>query len=331
MRIQLKLKFPLVVIAWLFAGLISSGQAKDMQHDPRSFEWKPELSPQGAVTIVVSLSRQEALVYRNGVRIGRCLVSTGKKGYETPTGIFHILNKDKDHRSKTYNNAPMPYSERLTWDGVALHAGGLPGYPESHGCIHLPYEFSKLLFGVTQKGVTVVVTKDYAEAYVTNNHGAPVSGHRPNQFQNNVSWMWTPEKSPSGPVSVLVSETDKKIYVLRNGVPIGESPIAVTRSGRKFSGTQAFSLLNRGNGAVHSPDGKLSAKWMRIGGTQGMHAEPLTDFFHIPPGFARELDTLLHPGSIVVVTSEAVTKQSKSNPGFTILASQALRKADGKQ
>jgi lipoprotein-anchoring transpeptidase ErfK/SrfK len=100
--------------------------------------------------MIVSVPEQRARVYRNGISIGVTTVSTGRPGHATPIGVFTILNKDKDHRSKKYNDAPMPYSERLTWDGVALHAGGLPGYPESHGCIHLPTRFAQLLFDVTK-------------------------------------------------------------------------------------------------------------------------------------------------------------------------------------
>jgi len=78
--------------------------------------WDPALAPEGPIVVVVSLTEQRAYVYRNGVQIGFTTVSTGKPGHETPTGIFTILQKDKDHRSSKYNNAPMPYQERLTWD-----------------------------------------------------------------------------------------------------------------------------------------------------------------------------------------------------------------------
>lgn len=78
---------------------------------------------------------QKAYVYRNGVLIGVATVSAGRPGHLTPTGVFTILQKQKEHRSTIYDGAPMPYMERLTWGGIALHAGGLPGYPESHGCV----------------------------------------------------------------------------------------------------------------------------------------------------------------------------------------------------
>src|SRR5690606_30933068 len=97
--------------------------------------WMPEMAPTGPVVLVISLPEQLLHVYRNGVRIGVSTVSTGKAGHETPTGVFSILQKRKEHYSNLYNNAPMPFMQRLTWDGIALHAGNLPGYPASHGCV----------------------------------------------------------------------------------------------------------------------------------------------------------------------------------------------------
>jgi len=97
------------------------------------------------------------LLYRNGVPIAASTVSTGSKGRETPSGVFTILQKEVVHRSRTYDDAPMPYMQRLTWKGVAMHAGHLPGYPASHGCIRLPPRFAKLLYGVTTIGTPVMI------------------------------------------------------------------------------------------------------------------------------------------------------------------------------
>ncbi len=107
------------------------------------FIWLGDVARSGPLLMVVSIDEQRAYVYRNGVLTGVTTVSTGKKGHETPTGVFTILQKNKDHFSNIYNNAPMPYMQRLTWGGIALHAGGLPGYPASHGCIRLPSEFAR--------------------------------------------------------------------------------------------------------------------------------------------------------------------------------------------
>jgi hypothetical protein len=142
------------VLAWLPA------QADGLA--PGEFRWMPELAPTGDDTVViVSLPEQRAHVYRNGVRIGVSTVSTGKAGKETPTGVFPILQKRKEHYSNLYDNAPMPYMQRLTWDGVALHAGKIPGYPASNGCVRLPREFARKLFEATGHG-TLVVVADYA-------------------------------------------------------------------------------------------------------------------------------------------------------------------------
>lgn len=127
---------------------------------PGEFEWTPERSPSGPVVVVVSLPEQMAHVYRGGVRIGRSTISSGKAGHETPTGVFPILQKRREHYSNLYNNAPMPFMQRLTWDGVALHAGKIPGYPASHGCVRLPHEFAEQLFAITEHGVNVVVADD---------------------------------------------------------------------------------------------------------------------------------------------------------------------------
>jgi lipoprotein-anchoring transpeptidase ErfK/SrfK len=113
---------PTVVAAAAFSAV--SIRAQDRQYDESSFTWNPSLSPSGPVVVSVNLKSQTAAVYRNGIEIGSCIVSTGRPGHETPKGTFQILQKDADHHSSTYNNASMPFTERLTWGGVALHAGG---------------------------------------------------------------------------------------------------------------------------------------------------------------------------------------------------------------
>lgn len=119
---------------------------------PGRFLWMPERQANGAVVIVVSLAEQMAYVYRGGELIGVSTVSTGMDSHPTPTGSFTILQKRRTHFSNLYDNAPMPNMQRLTWDGIALHAGAIPGHPASHGCIRLPMAFSNHLFAATQMG-----------------------------------------------------------------------------------------------------------------------------------------------------------------------------------
>ena len=132
----------------------------------RSF-WLPELSPAGPVVAVVNLYTQHAQIYRNGIAIGYTSVSTGKRGYGTPTGRFQVLEKRRFHRSSTYGNAPMPWMVRLTWSGIAFHSGALPGFPASHGCIRLPASFAPQLFGALSLGDTVAVLNQPADAFTT--------------------------------------------------------------------------------------------------------------------------------------------------------------------
>ncbi|MET3438190.1 L,D-transpeptidase family protein [Sphingomonas sp. 1185] len=123
--------------------------------DPQMAAVDPVVQP---VTVVVSLPMQRAYVYRGDTMIAAASVSTGKDGKDTPVGIFPILQKREMHRSNLYNSAPMPFMQRLTWDGVALHAGNNPGFPDSHGCIRLPSAFAKKLFSITTVGTNVIVT-----------------------------------------------------------------------------------------------------------------------------------------------------------------------------
>lgn len=134
---------------------------------PGQFVWAPERAPSGEVEVVVSLPLQRAYVYRGGTLIGVSTVSSGREGYETPTGTFNILQKNRVHHSNRYDNAPMPFMQRLTWDGVALHAGHIPGTPASHGCVRLPLAFARSLFTVTSVGAAVHVTNAAPTATVT--------------------------------------------------------------------------------------------------------------------------------------------------------------------
>lgn len=127
---------------------------------PGQFVWVAQDSYEGPMKIVIVLDIQRIYVFQNDKLIGFSTISSGKKGKETPTGVFNILQKNVDHKSNLYSNAPMPFMQRLTWDGIALHGGHLPGYPASHGCIRLPHAFAKLLYGVTQMNQEVVVLQD---------------------------------------------------------------------------------------------------------------------------------------------------------------------------
>jgi len=117
------------------------------------------VKPKGPLTIVVSLGRQHVTVYDGTNAISSAPISSGRSGRRTPTGLFSILQKHRRHYSNLYGSAPMPNMLRITWSGVAMHAGNLPGYAASHGCIRLPYGFSKRLYRISKIGTRVVVAK----------------------------------------------------------------------------------------------------------------------------------------------------------------------------
>lgn len=122
------------------------------------------------VSVVVSIADQRAYVYRGQALIAVSSVSTGTEDKPTPAGTYPILQKKVAHKSNLYDSAPMPYMQRLTWDGIALHAGRNPGFPASHGCIRLPAAFAKKLFAVTSVGSTVTVMD---EAFVPGDGWTP--------------------------------------------------------------------------------------------------------------------------------------------------------------
>jgi len=300
---------------------------------PGEFIWNAAAAPDGPIVVLVSLSEQRSYVYRNGVEIGVSTISSGKAGHQTPTGVFVILQKDKDHRSSKYNSAPMPYTERLTWDGVALHAGGLPGYPSSHGCVHLPSKFAEELFAVSPMGMTVVVVDEKtapdhivhppAFAPIDPVSGAPVAADR---LAADQEFRLEPEKSPHGPVSIVMSGADRRVLVMRNGVEIGRARISIRDPGAPL-GTHAFvmtaDLLDAENPLV--PGAKLP-KWTSIAmpghfddAGRDLSREAI-ERVSMPPGFARAVHTLLAPGTALFVTDAPILAEN-THADFTVLAS----------
>src|SRR5881275_598103 len=235
---------------------------------PGEYWWNPQLSPSGPVVVLVSIPQQMMHVYRNGVLIGRSTISSGSNGHSTPGGVFSILEKKQEHRSKKYNDAPMPFMQRLTWDGIAMHSGQLPGYAASHGCVRLPYDFSALLFQVTSSGGTVVVGNGKTPTpYFAAN---PAMLLAPKDFKPgmlrplaNGDYDWNPERSSAGPITIVLSSADKALYVYRNGNAIGRG--ALETKGKL--GESVFTMLE---GAAGRPSqlapGRDAGKWMSVGG-----------------------------------------------------------------
>ena len=136
----------------------ANAQAETGAAAPSAFSFEPPPAPRSPIRMIVNLHTQRGYVYRDGELIRSTPISSGKRGHRTPTGTFTVLEKQRVHHSNRYDNAPMPYMQRLTWNGVALHGGHVPGYPASHGCVRLPIGFARWLFSEPTMGMTVVIT-----------------------------------------------------------------------------------------------------------------------------------------------------------------------------
>ena len=294
---------------------------KAEQLRPGDWVWAEGLAPRGPVLVYVDLDRQLATVYRNGIRIAATTISSGKTGYETPRGVFTILEKDEDHHSRTYDDAPMPFQQRLTWKGVALHAGNLPGFPASHGCVRLPLEFSKLLFRTTTLGGTVVIAGSHGEPYkkaaagVLAPTGLDGSGAVALPLGDKQEYSWHPELSPSGPTSIIVSTGDQRVVILRNGIEIGRAKASLEQSTTE---SQVLTLAgSRGR----------KAQWIQVGvsdvapedaaiiSTQGVER------MQLPAEFVTNMRSVMTPGTTVLITQASVSGDT-TGLQTTVLASE---------
>lgn len=279
---------------------------------PGQYVWHPEVSPSGPVVLLVSLPDQVMYVYRNGVRIGRSTVSTGRNGKQTPTGVFTILQKKVDHESNIYKGAKMPNMQRLTWSGIALHTGNLPGYPASAGCVRLPAEFAAKLYSVTSIGSTVIIADNNSPSTNTTNPGLLLSGKTANsEGIARKGYIWIPESSPKGPLSIIVSEINREIYVYRSGVEIGRAP---AKGLDIIRGTHVYTALD-----------KMDASGMRLWETTASVGGPthsikeLVKTITVSPGFMADVRALITPGTTLILTDAPVSSQRQVPSGINIL------------
>ena len=286
---------------------------------PGEYWWHPEISPKGPLMILVSIPEQQMHVYRNGIMIGRSTVSTGSKGHDTPGGVFSILEKQQTYRSKKYNDAPMPYMQRLTWTGIAMHSGQLPGYAASHGCVRLPYDFSQLLFQTTSGGGTVVIGDGKTPVpYLASNPGLMLA---PKDFTPAMlhtlaknDYDWHPERSPQGPITIVISSADHAMYVYRNGNPIGRAAVEIESRGltnRDKLGNHVFTMLEGTTGKPSRFTPKHEeARWSRVTSEgRPVDADTLASRLRFSPDFADKLANELNPGTTVIVTDYPVVRK----------------------
>lgn len=280
---------------------------------PGQYIWVPEIAPQGPMLVVVNIATQKLVAYRNGVPIGVSTVSTGKPGHRTPLGVFTVLQKAVHHRSSKYSNAPMPYMQRLTWSGIAMHGGKLPGFPASHGCVRLPHDFAPLLFGETSLGMTVVIVNQPAVLRLAPTPQTVAAGYRRGP---QLPTTWRPELSPSGPVSIVVSAADRRMVVLRNGVEIGSAPV-------QFEGevdrVQAYVLQS-------VVGGQYNWRTVQLPGVRAATADGAADNnggrFQGTDLFRQALASVVGPGTTMIVIPDSLGSFAAPRQQIAVLESE---------
>ncbi len=323
----------------------------------------------GPLLLIVSITKQTVTLYDAGVVVVESPISSGTLENPTPTGIFSVIEKNWWHRSNIYSAAPMPYMQRINWEGVALHAGELPGYPASHGCIRLPYDFALRLWQTTKIGARVIVTHDEV---------APIEISHPRLFvpepeeermsvakqEANVALLDDPAKNsntltssssnisnnspayPSypprsflapaapqgalaapagatdrvfrpGPISILISQRDQRMYVRKGLEPIYDFPVVIRNSGRSL-GTHVFS-------AVAQSDDAKTLRWMVVSMPSTLPAvstrapaksqlltaaKEALDRLELPKEAVDQVSALMSVGASLIVTDRGLGRQA---------------------
>ena len=282
------------------------------------FNWFPERSAAGPLLIIVSLPDQRVHVYRNGIRIAASSCSTGKPGHRTPTGVFKILQKDKHHRSSTYSNAPMPNMNRLTWSGIALHAGNLPGYPASHGCVRLPMQFSELLFGVTKTGMTVVIADENSQPASVVHPGLVLGNYARQEFaavdvslqkaQYSAGHTDTPRQT-----SVVVSGADQRITVFEDDKPVASGKVRISNHKRPLP--ESVHTL------VADDPSKGDLQWSSVGYGTRDREDLVKEIRRITaePAVREEMRKRMHHGMTLVTTQTASKSEHRTAKDFVVI------------
>jgi hypothetical protein len=231
---------------------------------------RPEDAPKGPLQIIISIADQRVSLFDNGALIARSSVSTGTQGHPTPLGVFSVISKQRWHRSNIYSAAPMPYMQRITWSGIALHAGVVPGHPASHGCIRLKNDFAIQLWHLTKRGTRVIIAHDDVQPVeITNPHlfkpkavsgspefqtatvaGKSISGSLVSNAETpEATSLQVPGLAPVGvaakrivPISVFVSRKLSKLFVRQGFSPLFDVPVKIANPEEPL-GTHVFTAM----------------------------------------------------------------------------------------
>lgn len=327
MRISIDRRRVLAGIGFSAAALFAGGWTKSRrlpfatapeQMKPGDYTWAPERSTSGGVILIVSIPEQRVFVYRHDVLVAVSTCSTGRKGHRTPTGVFSVLQKDKDHVSSTYKGAKMPFMERLTWSGIALHAGNLPGYPASHGCIRLPYDFAQRLFTITHLGVVAIIADAHSEPAEVVHPGLFLPQRAGDEAAELVAKLAAKKHPPRRrheaghrPAKVIASIADRKLTILEDGHVRAVGPLFVKDTGQPI-GHHVLVLKQ-------AASGDKALRWVTTGYAGRDRITPaMLNRLTTDDETAHALQRLMHPGLVMVITDSPAPVQSRSSRGFVI-------------
>jgi lipoprotein-anchoring transpeptidase ErfK/SrfK len=329
-------------------------------------EASPPPPTTGPLLLIVSITKQTITLYDAGVAIVESPISSGTSENPTPTGIFSVIEKNWWHRSNIYSAAPMPYMHRITWEGVALHAGELPGYAASHGCVRLPYDFALRLWQTTKIGTRVIISHDdlipiaiahprlFAQSdperippveqdlnavppavpeTALNAPSVAIPSNTPDNSDNTPTYPPRSFLAPSapqaaqaavqnrvlrpGPISILVSQRDQRMYVRKGLEPVFDFPITIARTSRPL-GTHVFT-------AIAQNDDEKSLRWTVVTMPSTLPAIPTRapaksqllmaakealDRLELPSEATDRVSALMSVGATLIITDQGLGRRA---------------------
>jgi len=313
----------------------------------------------GPLHIIISIRDQRVSLYDDGALIARSSVSTGVQSHPTPLGVFSVISKERWHRSNIYSAAPMPYMQRITWSGIALHSGVLPGYPASHGCIRLTDSFAIRLWHLTKRGTRVIIARDDVRPLeISNPHlftskpkvasdssesqAATVTGdsittaatYAPlvsNAATQELTNLQVPGSARSGvitpqkvmPISVFVSRKLSKLFVRQGFTPLFDAPVNILNPQEPL-GTHVFT-------AMKFPNEGAATRWTVVSMPEELprgaapqvpftaKASAALDRIDIPQDAVERISELLTPGSSLIVSDHGISDETGNDTDFIVV------------
>jgi len=311
-----------------------------------------EKAAQGPLQIIISLDKQQLTLYAGGEAIAHSRVSSGQPGRATPTGVFSLIEKDRWHRSNLYDNAPMYFMQRITWSGVALHQGVVPNYPASHGCVRLPEEFARQLWGITKLGARVIIARgDYAPVGISHQRlfapkpaSAPMVSQLDSLAAAQQAWTFAefasktplmgvpltdtpafgvpaslpdiakPSTRPlkAGPVSVFISRKEGKLFVRKGFEPVFDVAIKIENPEMPL-GTHVFTAIGQ--------NADNAMRWTVVSMTRGAAASAAEalDRVTIPQTAHDQISELMSTGASLIISDEGLGRETGKGTDFIVL------------